>query len=114
MKANHSFFSDSYLKIQSSIRRNSTAFSKLLTNQEMIVLSFVAQQKTDAEIGQFLRIGERTVESHRTNIMHKLGVHSRVKLMQFAHDQGFDIFSPSEAELNVNWNPSIRHDAGAS
>ena len=40
------------------------------------------------EIAEKLCISERTVESHRTNIMAKLELRSRAELVRFAIDNG--------------------------
>jgi DNA-binding NarL/FixJ family response regulator len=97
LRSNRSFFSETYLKGKSELRHDPLAFNKLLTKQQMTVLSLVAQQFADDAIAKHLGIGERTVETHRTLIMRKLEIHSRMELVHFAQLRGFIPCSPSES-----------------
>jgi two-component system response regulator NreC len=60
----------------------------LMTPRELEVMTLLAYGHTNAEIAEKLRISERTVESHRTNIMTKLELKSRAELVRFAIDNG--------------------------
>ncbi len=60
----------------------------LMTPRELEVLTLLAYGHTNAEIAEKLCISERTVESHRTNIMSKLEFKSRAELVRFAIDNG--------------------------
>jgi DNA-binding NarL/FixJ family response regulator len=60
----------------------------LMTPREMEVMTLLAYGHTNAEIAEKLCISERTVESHRTNIMAKLEFKSRAELVRFAIDNG--------------------------
>lgn len=46
----------------------------MLTSTEIKVLQLVKEHKTNKEIGRFLFITEKTVESHKRNIVTKLGL----------------------------------------
>lgn len=59
-----------------------------LTTREREILMLTAQGYTNAEIGSRLFISSRTVETHRTNLMHKLDLHNHVQLIQFAIQHG--------------------------
>jgi two-component system, NarL family, response regulator NreC len=59
-----------------------------LTPREREVLQMAAEGKTNAEIGKRLHISTRTVENHRTNLMHKLGLHNQSELIRHALRQG--------------------------
>jgi two-component system response regulator NreC len=59
-----------------------------LTRREQEVCSLLAYGHTNAEVARKLFISERTVESHRTNIMSKLNLKSRAELVRFAIDHG--------------------------
>jgi DNA-binding NarL/FixJ family response regulator len=48
---------------------------KRLSEREFDVLSHMAQGRTNLGISQALHLSERTVESHVTRIIHKLGIH---------------------------------------
>jgi len=58
----------------------------LLTPRELEVLTLLAYGHTNAEIAEKLCISERTVETHRTNIMSKMEFRSRAELVRFAID----------------------------
>ncbi|MGE5237069.1 MAG: response regulator [Acidobacteriota bacterium] len=55
-----------------------------LTPRELEVLRLVAAGHTNKQVAGKLGIGVRTVETHRANLMDKLGVGSRVELVRFA------------------------------
>ncbi len=65
----------------------------LMTPREREVLILLAYGHTNAEIAEKLCISERTVETHRTNIMSKLELKSRAELVRFAIDNGLLKFS---------------------
>ena len=58
--------------------RSSLLPQKTLTEQEVTILQLVAAEKSNAEIGEILKISERTVRCHLTRIYDKLGVTTRV------------------------------------
>ena len=60
----------------------------LLTEREQEVLRLLALGHTNAEVGQKLHLSRRTVETHRSNIMKKLGLQNRAELVRFALENG--------------------------
>jgi two-component system, NarL family, response regulator NreC len=60
----------------------------VMTPRELEVLTLLAYGHTNAEIAERLHISERTVESHRNNIMTKMEFKSRAQLVRFAIDNG--------------------------
>lgn len=64
-----------------------------LTDREKEVLVLIARGLSTKEIASALDIGQRTVETHRANLMRKLGVKSVALLTQVAIREG--IVSPS-------------------
>ncbi len=60
----------------------------ILTRREAQVLSLIAQGYTNLQIADTLVVSVRTVESHRANIMTKLGLHNRAELVQYAMTHG--------------------------
>lgn len=66
---------------------NQTPLS-VLTPRETEVLRLIAQGHTNRQIAEVLCISVRTVESHRANLMDKLGFRSRVKLVRYAREHG--------------------------
>lgn len=60
-----------------------------LTNREREVLKLIAEGHTNQEIAELLVISTTTVQTHRANIMAKLGLHSRTELIKYALRRGF-------------------------
>ena len=60
----------------------------LLTKREVEVCRELALGHTNVEVGEKLFISERTVETHRTNIMNKLELRNRAELVRFAIENG--------------------------
>ena len=59
-----------------------------LTDREREVLQWLARGLSSKEVAQTLNISVRTVETHRANLMHKLGVKSVAVLIQVAIREG--------------------------
>jgi two-component system response regulator NreC len=55
-----------------------------LSSREREVLRYVADGKSNKEIGVILSISTRTVETHRARLMRKLGLHSMNQLVRYA------------------------------
>ena len=55
-----------------------------LTNRERLVLQLAAEGNTSGEIAAKLFISPRTAETHRANLMRKLGLRSQTDLVRFA------------------------------
>jgi DNA-binding NarL/FixJ family response regulator len=62
--------------------------TELLTDRELEVLKMVAHGLSTKEIAARLDISTRTVESHRANLMRKLGLKSVALLTQLAIREG--------------------------
>lgn len=59
-----------------------------LTPREVDVLRMLARGYTNRQIAEQFGISPRTVEGHRANISSKLGLHSRVDLVNYAEERG--------------------------
>lgn len=59
-------------------------FKVILTSREIEILKLFADGLTNQEIAELLFISVRTVESHKTHIMQKLGLKSTVELIKYA------------------------------
>lgn len=59
-----------------------------LSNREKEVLHYVAKEYTNQEIADTINISLRTVETHKRNLIKKLGVKNVVGLVRFALEQG--------------------------
>lgn len=65
-------------------RSGSRVFSP--TRRETDVLRLLARGNTNRQIAELLGISIRTVENHRANLMGKLGLASRVELVNYAEE----------------------------
>ena len=65
-------------------RRGSPA--EALTRRELEVLRLLAKGNTNRQIAGLLNLSMRTVENHRANLMGKLGLASRVELVEYAEE----------------------------
>ena len=55
-----------------------------LTPRERQILKLVAEGKTNREVAEMLSLSVKTVETHRTNLMQKLGKHDLPSLVRYA------------------------------
>jgi DNA-binding NarL/FixJ family response regulator len=60
-----------------------------LTDREIEVARFIAQGYSNKEVASRLRISVKTVETHKARVLEKLGINSRVELVQYAMDEGW-------------------------
>lgn len=58
-----------------------------LTERELEILKLIADEKSNAEIAEILFISERTVETHRKNMLRKTNNKTIVGLLKFAMEQ---------------------------
>jgi DNA-binding NarL/FixJ family response regulator len=59
-----------------------------LTPREQEVVKLIAEAHTNAQIAEVLHLSEKTVESHRANVLRKLGMRDRVELVRYAIRRG--------------------------
>jgi DNA-binding NarL/FixJ family response regulator len=67
---------------------DSTGPREPLTLREREVLKLIAEAYTNREIGEILHLAPKTVESHRANLLRKLGMRDRVELVRYAIRRG--------------------------
>ena len=67
---------------------DSTGPVEPLTLRERQVLKLIAEAFTNKTIGETLHVSEKTVESHRANLMRKLEMRDRVELVRYAIRRG--------------------------
>lgn len=77
---------DSY--IERAKNSDSLDLYDTLTNREREVLQLAAEGHTNGEIAGRLFISPRTVETHRANVMRKLGLRSQTELVRYALQRG--------------------------
>jgi len=59
-----------------------------LTPREQEIVKLIAEAHTNRDIAEILHLSEKTVESHRANVLQKLGMRDRVELVRYAIRQG--------------------------
>ncbi len=59
-----------------------------VTPRERMVLQLAAEGASNSEIGEKLFISPRTAETHRTNLLRKLGLQTQTDLVRFAIRKG--------------------------
>ena len=59
-----------------------------LTPRELDVVKLIAEAYTNKQIAEILKVSEKTVESHRANVLAKLGMRDRVELVRYAIRRG--------------------------
>lgn len=62
-----------------------------LTARELEILCLIAEGKTNKEVAELLSVSLHTVQTHRLNLMKKLGVHNRTELVRYAIREGLII-----------------------
>jgi DNA-binding NarL/FixJ family response regulator len=80
---------DGYLDRQGKtpdIKRDFTG--DVLTSREREVIQLLAEGKTSKEVAVALNLSVKTAETHRTNLMRKLGLHSVADLTRYAVRNG--------------------------
>lgn len=65
-----------------------SGFIPRLTRREKEILNLIAKQNTNQEIANLLHISTKTVESHRNNLLQKLGVRNTAGLIKLSIEKG--------------------------
>jgi two-component system response regulator NreC len=65
-----------------------------LTGREKEILKLVAEGRNNQDIAEKLFLSPSTVQTHRANIMAKLGLHSRTELVKYALRHGMIVLDP--------------------
>lgn len=78
------YYSPVVVASSNTLRRDPRAFTRVLSDYQIRILSLIGESKTDEEIAAALQITTATVQSRRRDIMKKLDIHSTPKLIRFA------------------------------
>jgi DNA-binding NarL/FixJ family response regulator len=69
--------------------QDACASSAVLSNREREIMILLANGKPNREIGKLLSISVRTVDTHRSNILKKLGFKTNAELVKLAIAEGW-------------------------
>jgi DNA-binding NarL/FixJ family response regulator len=75
-------------KRDNSSEREEEVNGDVLTSREREVIQLLAEGKTSKEVAVTLNLSVKTAETHRTNLMRKLGLHSVADLTRYAVRNG--------------------------
>jgi DNA-binding NarL/FixJ family response regulator len=95
----NTYYSPSVLAIRDQLLNEPMSFQKILSPREQEILALIGGCFSDQEIGNLVGLSPSTVQTHRKNIMGKVGVHSTPELIRYALDRGF--WKPHEERLNA-------------
>ncbi len=70
------------------LERGSPEPDDRLTPRELEVVKLIAEAYTNRQIAETLKLSEKTVESHRANVLSKLEMRDRVELVRYAIRRG--------------------------
>lgn len=80
---------NSYLQpTRSEKKRTNKLIDVNLTNREIDILKLITEELTNKEIGEQLNISSRTVDTHRRNLLRKIGAKNSIGLIRFAYNSG--------------------------
>jgi DNA-binding NarL/FixJ family response regulator len=77
-------FEDFYTSQRSEQQKKKSMLHVPLSKREMEVLSLIVAGKSYSEIGEELSISTKTVDTHKTHILDKLGLKNTVELVKYA------------------------------
>jgi len=83
------FFGHTIQQLRRQMGQNPESFSKILTDKEQEVLELLGQGLSNEEAAPMLALCPDTVQTHRRNIMRKLGLHNAMQLQSYALKRGF-------------------------
>lgn len=63
-----------------------------LTRREKEIVRLIVAEKTTLEIANALFLSPATIETHRKNILHKLGMHSTAGIVRYAMERGWHAY----------------------
>lgn len=79
---------DGFLNRRERAEAYPNAAADVLTSREREVIQLLAEGKTSKEVAVALNLSVKTAETHRTNLMRKLGLHSIADLTRYAVRNG--------------------------
>jgi len=88
--------------------------SPRLSTRELETLYLIAHEFKNKEIANILYLSTCTIDSHRKNLLNKLGVNNSAGLISRAYQHGFlPMDTPENIQANINDTNIIRLSAGS-
>lgn len=75
--------------LSSAMNQSDENSRKELTSKEIEIVKFITKGLTSKEIGELLSISNRTVDTHRHNILKKLEIPNAAQLSSWAKEKGY-------------------------
>jgi len=83
------YFDEHLEGISELLGQSSTATSGKLSQTEKQILDLIAEGKTSQEIASLRETAVSTVDTHRRNMSHKLGLYGKGELLRYAMDKKY-------------------------
>ncbi|PTY04293.1 hypothetical protein DB347_20585 [Opitutaceae bacterium EW11] len=87
------YFGHTIQQLRRQMGVNPGCFNKVLSPKEQEVLEYLGQGLSNEEAAPILALSPETVQTHRRNIMRKLGLHNATQLQSYALKHGFTTIS---------------------
>ena len=97
LRAGGTYFSPTFESARRARHADPKSFDKVLSESEQRILCLIGEGQSDDEIALRFKISPRTAQTHRHNILWKLGIGSTPKLIAYAMRHGF---TPGNPPLN--------------
>jgi len=94
---------DSFLHPET--RNGKASHLEILTNRERSILQLIAEGRTNRGAAEFLSVSPKTVEKHRSSLMHKLGLRNAAELTLVAMELGLIARPLSVGRFATNQGP---------
>ncbi|MEO6001901.1 MAG: response regulator transcription factor [Opitutus sp.] len=85
------FVSGAVAEMNARFRVDANHFSKLLSDREQELLRLLGKGLSNSEAAALLGISASTVQTHRRNLMSRLGLHNATELQSYALQRGFAV-----------------------
>ena len=85
-------------------KRTTQSLHATLTAREIDVLLLLARGYTNRQIAKELNLSQRTIEGYRATLVSKLGIKSRVELMNYVEEHGLMAKKPNQYASGMEMN----------
>ena len=89
---------DEFIKRAGQHEKKNDKRNDKLTKREEEILRYIAGGMTNQQIAKKLFLSVRTVDTHRTNLMHKLDIHDTAGLVRYAIESGMLLLDKKSGE----------------